>query len=161
MVLCIVALVVFGFLSLFSAKYRPMAKEAFRCVGRMITLRPCEASLEQRIKSKVTTKLMGVSAGLGGFVYKYFSAISWGFTISFFVSLAYTLYGVYNWIVFGNCDPGTPASSCAFNQGVSLFRQICDVLLSNEILAFAVLIGALAVTLFMVDRHYAKSDESE
>ena len=107
MVLCIAALVVFAVLGIWSAKYRAMAKEAFRCVTRMITLKPCDVELETKIKAKVTSKLAVVPA-LARFFYRHFKIISWAFTITFFASLAYSIYGVYNLVVFGSCTPGAP-----------------------------------------------------
>jgi hypothetical protein len=106
MVICIVALVVLSILSIFSARYRAPAKEAFRCVFRMITFRPCDVHLETKIKTKVTSKLM-FAPSLARFFYKYFKPISWIFTILFFVSLGYSAYGIYNLIVYGTCSPGS------------------------------------------------------
>jgi len=105
MVICIVALLVLSVLSIFSARYRPYAKEAFRCVFRMIQFKPCDVHLETKIKSKVTSKLMFAPA-LARFFYKYFKPISWIFTIAFFVSLGYSAYGIFNLIVYGSCNPG-------------------------------------------------------
>ncbi len=42
--ICIFAFFVFAFLAIFSVTYRPLAKEAFECVFRRITLRPCETA---------------------------------------------------------------------------------------------------------------------
>jgi hypothetical protein len=109
MVICIVALVVFSVLSIFSARYRPLAKDAFKCFYKMVTLRPCDVQLETKIKAKVTSKLMVVPK-LANFFYKNFKAISWIFTIAFFSSLAYSAYGIYNLIVYGYCEPGS--ASC-------------------------------------------------
>jgi hypothetical protein len=75
----------------------------------MATFRPCDVQLETKIKTKITSKLM-VMPRLANFFYKNFKAISWIFTISFFASLAYSAYGIYNLIVFGSCDPNS--ASC-------------------------------------------------
>jgi hypothetical protein len=106
MVICIIALVVFSFLSIVSARYRPLAKDAFKCVFLMIQLKPCEVGLEEKIKTKITSKLM-VIPFLARFFYKNFKFISWLFTISFFVSLIYSAYGVYNLFAIGRCDPNS------------------------------------------------------
>lgn len=106
MVLCIVALVVFSALSIVSAKYRPLAKDAFKCVFLMVQLKPCTVGLETKIKAKVTEKLMIVPA-LARFFYKNFKIISWLFTISFFASMIYSAYGIFNLIVYGSCVPGS------------------------------------------------------
>ena len=105
MVLCIVALVVFSFMSIFSAKYRRWTREALGCVKKNLLLSPCDVGLEQRIKGKVTAKLLVVPV-LARFVYRNFAMISWGFTLSFFASLIYSIYSFYNFFVYGSCEPG-------------------------------------------------------
>jgi hypothetical protein len=107
MVICIVALVVFSFLSIVSARYRPLAKDAFKCVFLMIQLKPCNVGLETKIKTKITSKLMIVPS-LARFFYKNFKYISWAFTISFFASMFYSAYGIYNLLTIGRCDPSNP-----------------------------------------------------
>ena len=109
MVICIIALVVFSFLSIVSARYRPLAKDAFKCVFLMVQLKPCTVGLEDKIKTKVTSKLMRVPP-LARFFYKNFKYLSWLFTISFFASLFYSAYGIYNLLVIGRCDPNS--ASC-------------------------------------------------
>jgi hypothetical protein len=88
-----------------SAKYKRLARDALRCVIRNVTLRPCDVGLEQRIKGKVTAKLLAVPR-LARFVYRHFTVISWIFTVSFFASLIYTVYSFYNFFVYGSCEPG-------------------------------------------------------
>lgn len=105
MVLCIVALVIFSVMSVGSTKYRTQAREALRCVFKNLTLSPCDASIEQRIKGKLTAKLLIVPP-LARFVYRNFAVISWVFSISFFASLAYSIYSIYNFFVYGSCEPG-------------------------------------------------------
>jgi hypothetical protein len=107
MVICVVALVIFSFLSIVSARYRPLAKDAFKCVFLMVRLKPCNVGLEEKIKSKVTSKLMFMPI-LARFFYKNFKYISWAFTISFFTSLAYSAYGIFNLLTIGRCDPSSP-----------------------------------------------------
>jgi hypothetical protein len=107
MVLCIIGLVVFAVLGVFSAKYRALAKEAFRCVFRMATLRPCDTDFDRKIKMKLVGKLMGTHKGIAGLLYKNFDALSWAFTLLFFVSLLITAQSVYNLVVYGTCDPVT------------------------------------------------------
>ncbi len=105
MVLCIIALFVFAVLGLFSAKYRSLAKEAFNCVFRLVTLRPCDTGFDKKMKMKLVGKLMTTNKNLAGFVFKHFEALSWVFTILFFASLIITAQGIYNLVVYGTCDP--------------------------------------------------------
>lgn len=135
MSICLVAMVVFAVLGLFSAKYRKWAKEAFDCVARRLTLRPCKTEFNQKVRAKLTGKLMGKSPGLARFTHRHFEAISWVFTIVLFLSLAYTAYSVYNLAVFGTCDPISgqcpiafvePSETCGC-QGVCLCEaQTCQ-----------------------------------
>jgi len=111
MVICIVALVVFSILGIFSVGYRKLAKEAFDCTFRMITFRPCRSTLDERIRARLTSKLMKTPP-LAKFIYKNFKTLSWIFVIVFFVSLGYSAYGIYNLIVHGTCTPGS--DNCPF-----------------------------------------------
>lgn len=116
MVFCIVAMVVFGFLGMFSAKYRTYAREAFRCFARLATLRPCNTSFDEEMKAKITAKLTTRSPKLARFTYVHFGAISLVFAIVMFASLGYSAYSLYNLAVLGTCDPANPGQ-CVFNPG--------------------------------------------
>lgn len=102
--ICVIAMVVFGILAIFSARYRPVAKEAFDCVFRRITLRPCESGLDTRLKTQIVGKLMNKNQKLAKGIHKYFEVISWMFVILFFVSLFFTGQAIYNIIVHDNCN---------------------------------------------------------
>jgi len=117
--ICLIALVVFGILGLFSAKYRTIAKEAFECVFRRITLRKCTTGLDKRLKSQITGKLMRKRPGLGKAIYKHFEAISWIFTVVLIVSLGYSVYSLANLTVFGNCYGPEPSGFCIFDPFIS------------------------------------------
>jgi len=124
MALCLVAMVVFSILGIFSAKWRKIAKESFQCVFKMIQFKPCDVQLEEKIKSKVTSKLMKVPQ-LAKFFYKNFKVISWIFTIAFFASLFYTVYSLYNLFAFGSCSPG---STCIFNPNANITdNNVCII----------------------------------
>jgi hypothetical protein len=107
MSICLAAMIVFAVMGVFSAKYRRWAKEAFGCVAKRITLRSCDASLNQKIKAKITGKLINRSPGAAKFIHKHFEAVSWIFTIILFVSLFFTATSLYNLAVYGTCDPSS------------------------------------------------------
>ena len=119
MVLCFIALVVFGILGIFSAKYRSLAKEAFHCVFRMVTLRPCESSFDEKLKASILAKTLSFSPRLTIFINDNFKALSWVFTVLFFASLAYSALGVYNYWAYGNCNGPESSAFCALD---ALFR---------------------------------------
>lgn len=102
-------------LSIFSAKYRPLAKEAFRCVFLMLTFRPCDVKLDERIKAGIVGKLLEKSPPTARFVNKHFDAMSFVFTILMIASFLYMIYGLYNFFVFGSCDPSDP-TNCILTQ---------------------------------------------
>ena len=101
---CLVALVVFSFMSVGSAKYKKLARDAFRCFVKTLTLSTCDVGLEQRIKGKITAKLLSVPR-LARFFYRNlgdFLAVH----SKLFRSLAYSAYAMYNFFVYGSCEPG-------------------------------------------------------
>lgn len=110
--ICIIALLTFGILGLFSAKYRALAKESFRCVFLRMQFKKCETGLDEKIKSKLTSKLLTRSPRIAKFVYKRFEILSWIFTILLFGSMIYSAYGLYNLYVYGTCDPS--GGNCPF-----------------------------------------------
>lgn len=113
--ICIIAMVIFGILSIFSAKYRPLAKESFDCVFRRVTFRKCQSDLDSRIKGKLVGKLMTQSPTSAKLLYKHFETISWIFVILFFVSLFFTGQAVYNLVVYDNCNgPNADPGTCIF-----------------------------------------------
>lgn len=136
MVVCVIALVVFAFMGIFSAKYRGYAKEASNCVFRMVTLRPCDTQFDEKVKSKITGKLIKRSPRTAGLVYRNFKLLSWIFVIIFFVSFIYMVVGFYNLATVGTCDPAS--GECVFNpdlpecehgtcvEGCTCQGEVCD-----------------------------------
>lgn len=116
MVLCIIAFFVFAVMSLFSAKYRPLAKEGLKCVFKTLTLKPCDTGLDDRIKAKLVSSLLKFSPGGAKILNKHFVVFSWLFVILTFGSLAYSIYGFYNFYVYGNCDGPGSVNSCVLND---------------------------------------------
>ncbi len=104
-------------MGMFSARYRGWAREAFDCVARRATLRPCRTGFNEAVKAKVTSKMMERFPRLASFTHKHFELISWLFTIIFFISLAYTVYSGYNLMAYGTCDP--VSGMCALNPGAT------------------------------------------
>jgi protein-disulfide isomerase len=113
--ICIIALVVCGILGVFSAKYRTIAKEAFDCVFKRITLRKCTTGMDKRMKSQITGKFMRKHPGLGKALYKHFESISWIFTIVLILSISYSAYSIGNFFVYGNCNGPIPDAFCIFD----------------------------------------------
>jgi hypothetical protein len=123
--ICIIALFICGVLGIFSARYRSIAKEAFRCVFLRLQFKPCETQLDQKIKSKLTSKLLTRSPRTARFVYKRFELLSWAFTIIFFASMAYTVYGFYNLFTYGTCDPHSDICPLSVKPPVCGCEGVC------------------------------------
>ena len=113
--ICLIALVVFGVLAVFSAKYRPLAREAFDCVLRRITFRPCVANLDQKLKGATAGWLLEHAPWAARGVYKNFELLSWVFTLLMIASLLGVGWGLYNWWAFGNCNGPGQTGFCVFN----------------------------------------------
>ncbi len=112
---CIAALIILAFLSIFSAKYRSFAKEAFDCVFRRLTLRPCQTGFNIKVKAIVSSWFLRRNEKVGGFVFRRFEIINWIFVLLFFVSTLYVGRSVYFYIKYGSCTPEEP-QNCVINQ---------------------------------------------
>lgn len=113
--LCVASLIVLLVLSVFSAKYRPYVKEAYDCVFRRITLRPCNTGFDVKVKSAVVVALAKKSEKLANLFNRYFEILSWIFVVSFVVSLGWTLRGGYLFWTTGSCNGLNQGGFCVFD----------------------------------------------
>ncbi|MFH0868934.1 MAG: hypothetical protein V1839_01775 [archaeon] len=122
MVVCIIALVAFAVLGIFSARYRKLAKEAADCTFRKLTLRPCDTGLDIRLKAHVTSKLIN-HPRTARLVHKNFDAFMTLMFIIMVVSMIFTGYygikGVYNYAAFGNCNGPDSSDFCIFKAALT------------------------------------------
>lgn len=123
--ICVIALIVFGLMAVFSAAYRPLAREAFDCVFRKATFRKCRTNLDERLKSGITGRLMGSSPKIGAFVYKRFEILSWVFVILTVASLVFAADGLYNYAVHGNCNGPDSNNACIYGEVFSEEKEGC------------------------------------
>lgn len=112
---CILALIVFGILGIFSASQRALAKEAFSCVFNRITLRPCNTGFQEKIKGKILAKALKRSKFLAKLINKNYELLSWIFFILMITSFFWVLRGGYNFYVYGSCNGLNQDSFCAFD----------------------------------------------
>ncbi|MDO8480777.1 MAG: thioredoxin domain-containing protein [Nanoarchaeota archaeon] len=130
--ICLIALIVFAVLGIFSAKYRKLTAEAFDCVFRKMTFRKCQTGLDTRLKVQLSELFMRFNPRVGRFVFKRFELLSWLFTALFVWSLVAAGIGGYNYWMYGNCNGPNSQSFCIFdptgqNQGSSGLDQKCVV----------------------------------
>ena len=112
---CLLALIIFSILGIFSASHRAIAKEAFDCVFKRITFRPCNANFQEKIKGKILAKLLARSIFLAKLVNKHYEILSWIFFILMFGSAIWILRGGYNFYVYGSCNGLNESGFCAFD----------------------------------------------
>lgn len=113
--ICIIALIVFSILGIFSATHRALAKEAFDCVLRRVTLRPCTTGFNEKIKGKIIGKLLSRSVTVARIFNKHFELISWMFVILTIGSTFFAVKGVYNYYLYGSCNGLNKSGFCVFD----------------------------------------------
>jgi protein-disulfide isomerase len=116
MVLCIIAFIVFSIMSIFSAKYRPLARKGFECVFKTITLRPCDTGLDDEIKAGLVSGILKHSPAGARMLNRHFAIFSWLFVLITLASFAYTALGIYNFYMYGNCDGPDSLGACILND---------------------------------------------
>lgn len=115
--LCLASFIILIILGIFSARFRPLAKEAFLCVFKRLTLRPCEMEFGKKMKAK-TVGFLSTRWAFGAKVLnKYAEVLAWVFVILSLASLIYTGRGVYNFLKFGTCDPQNPQNCILKDAG--------------------------------------------
>ena len=124
--ICVIALIVFGVMSIFSATHRPLAKEAFDCVFKKLTFRKCSTGLDKRIKGDIVGRTMKRSPGFAKFIHKWFAVISWIFLIIFILSVVQSGISVYNYVAYDNCNGPNDDGFCVLNA-IDVTEGGCDV----------------------------------
>ncbi len=114
-ILCILALIVFSALGTVSAKYREYAKQAFKCFISTITLRKCDVGLEEKIRSNIVATVLPYSAPAAKIVNSHFELLSSLFVMLMLASSIYSVYGIYNFVAYGNCN-GQEGGFCVFSD---------------------------------------------
>jgi phosphatidylglycerophosphate synthase len=146
-------------MSIFSSKYRRLAKEAFKCVMKTLTLSPCDMAFEQKVKAKVTAKLLNISPTLARGFYRNFRIFAWAFTATFFVSLILTAYSFYNYAVYGSCDPGEPCYITALGVSIGVLEKYIVYLVVAILIASALYV-VVTKLLRKSQRHSEKTNYS-
>lgn len=112
---CLIALIIFGIMGIFSASHRALAKEAFNCVFKRITFRACDTGFKEKIKGKILSKIITRSTFLAKMVNKHYEILSWIFFILMLGSTIWVLRGGYNFYVYGSCNGLNASGFCAFD----------------------------------------------
>ncbi len=127
---CIIAFVVLSILGIFSASNRQLAREAFDCVFRRVTFRPCNTGFDEKMKAKILGLVIIRSEGGARFLNKYFEGIAWVFFVLLAASSFMAVRGVYLFYTTGNCNGTNNSGFCVFdpknqNNQVSAVNAVC------------------------------------
>ncbi|MBI4173542.1 MAG: hypothetical protein HY519_02365, partial [Candidatus Aenigmarchaeota archaeon] len=126
MVVCLIALPILLVLGIFSAKYRQLARQAIDCAIRKVTFRPCDLTLEQKLKKMVFGSIMRHNHRLALFVFGNFERLSLAFGLLMLLSVAGVGVGLYNLAAYGNCNGPNTSAFCVFSpetygSGIDIF----------------------------------------
>ncbi|MFA6306589.1 MAG: thioredoxin domain-containing protein [Patescibacteria group bacterium] len=112
---CILALIVFSILGVFSATHRALALEALDCVFRRVTFRPCNTGFKEKMKNKILAKILNRSDLAARLFNKHFELLSWVFFILMIASTFWIVKGGYNFYLYGSCNGLNQSGFCAFD----------------------------------------------
>lgn len=135
---CLIALIVFGIMGIFSASHRALAKEAFDCIFRRVTFRPCNTGFQDKVKGKILSKIINRSTFLAKMVNKHYEILSWVFFILMVGSTLWVMRGGYNFYVYGSCNGLNEGGFCAFdptgenNKTTTVGNSTCGIT-KNEV----------------------------
>lgn len=112
---CILAFIALSIISIFSASHRQLAREAFDCVFRRITLRPCTTGFKEKMKARLVGTLLSRSAVAARIVNRHFELLSWILFITTVLSVFWTGKGLYNYYMYGSCNGLNKTGFCALD----------------------------------------------
>lgn len=112
---CIVAFIVLAVLGIFSASHRALAREAFACVLRRVTFRPCTVGFKEKMHAHILSGIMMRSVTLARFVARRFELLSWLFFLLSIASLAFAGRSAFNYYMFGDCNGLDVSGFCVFD----------------------------------------------
>jgi protein-disulfide isomerase len=112
---CIVSALVLSILGIFSASNRELAREAFDCVLRRVTFRPCNTGFDTKMKAKILGVVITRSEKAAAFLNKYFEAIAWVFFILFLASAIMFFRGLFLFYTTGSCNGVNSTAFCVFD----------------------------------------------
>lgn len=112
---CILAFIALSIISIFSASHRELAREAYDCVFRRITFRPCNTGFKEKMKARLVGKLLSRSAIAAKLLNKHFELLSWILFLTTVASIFWTGKGLYNFYMYGSCNGLNKSGFCALD----------------------------------------------
>lgn len=124
---CIAAFIVLVVIGIFSAKYRAMMKKAWGCVGRKLTLKPCDTNFKKDLKDHMLAKVANKSPKL---VKSADIAIEVGAVLIVLLTI-WSLYVVVvsglNLYVYGTCSPSNSAACSLGAEACSIEKDTIGI----------------------------------
>jgi DNA-binding transcriptional MerR regulator len=109
---CIAAFIILAVLGIFSARYRKLAGNAWKCVGKKATFRKCDTSFKEDTKSMLLGKLVLRRPRLTKFLEKWIDVLAFIFVVLTIWSLFVVVKSGMNLYVYGTCNPNN-SESCS------------------------------------------------
>jgi len=113
--LCLLALTVLAGLAVFSARYRPLVREALACVFRRVTLRKCTTGFDKRVKATLVGRVMRTHPEVARLLHRHLEALAWAFVLVLVGSTSYLGYGLNNYYHYGSCYGPVRRGFCVFD----------------------------------------------
>ncbi len=135
---CVIALIIFAIMGIFSASHRQLAAEAFKCVFKKVTFRPCDTGFRDKMKGKMVGALLRRSTFAAKVFNNHFELLSWLFFILMVGSTVWVIRGGYNFYYYGSCNGLNDSGFCAFdpsggnNKVSSLDDATCSAVKPSE-----------------------------
>lgn len=102
-------------MGIFSASHRALAGEAFKCVFKKITFRPCDTGFRDKMKGRMVGALLRRSTTAAKIFNNHFELLSWIFFILMVGSTVWVIRGGYNFYYYGSCNGLNDSGFCAFD----------------------------------------------
>lgn len=131
---CLALLIIFGLLSLFFPRYRPFVKDAWHCFWRKLTLRPCEQSFDQKIKSKLMAYFASKNNGtMARFVNRHYETTMTVIGVVMIVLIVISSFLFIKWILLNRspCAENTNGT-CGLNFGKATCYNKGDVIKEGQ-----------------------------
>ncbi|HJV64369.1 MAG TPA: DsbA family protein [Geomonas sp.] len=112
---CIVSFLILAVVGIFNASCRELAREAWSCVFRRVTLRPCTTGFDERMKSRILGSVINRSETAARFLSRNFELLSWTMFVLMAASTLFAARGIYLFYVTGSCSGSSEASFCLFD----------------------------------------------
>ncbi|GFO56679.1 hypothetical protein GMSM_36860 [Geomonas sp. Red276] len=109
---CIVAFIILAIFGIFSAGSRELAREAWGCVFRRVTFRPCTTGFDEKIKSRILGSVINRSETAARLLNRNFEPIAWVMFLIVTASSVYAVRGLYLFYVTGSCSGLNETSFC-------------------------------------------------